>query len=311
MMGAFQVAFANDSAAALAAGGIELIRQEQITMEKEDLFISPEKVTVSYEFRNTSDQDITTEVAFPIPEFGYQDKYSWHGRFINDFKVYVNGDLVPYETEIKAMVGDIDVAGILREYDIQPETFGGFCWEDKYGGGEYVVNGLALDQVRYLAKHGIINKNIYDLAPEWKVVIKYHWPQTFPAQQVVSIRHEYTPVLGLAFETPEQILERHQIACVEAASVEGIELLGDGYSPVRWVEYILTTANSWKGAIGDFTLRISPDTDTSGIPFRMIFCWDGPVEMNEKGEAVVHTEGFIPEKDLEIVFLTQYADDTR
>jgi hypothetical protein len=40
-------------------------------MQKERLFISTEKVRVEYEFLNDTDQDIVTEVAFPIPEYNF------------------------------------------------------------------------------------------------------------------------------------------------------------------------------------------------------------------------------------------------
>jgi hypothetical protein len=63
------VALANDSAASTAAGGIQLRREANISMEKERLTISQDKVKVEYEFLNQTDNDITTEVAFPIPPY--------------------------------------------------------------------------------------------------------------------------------------------------------------------------------------------------------------------------------------------------
>ena len=59
----------NDAAASTAAGGIQLRREARISMEKERLFISEKKITVEYEFLNETDQDITTEVAFPVPPY--------------------------------------------------------------------------------------------------------------------------------------------------------------------------------------------------------------------------------------------------
>ncbi len=62
-------AVANDSTATLGAGGIEFTKNASIAMEQEDLFISTEQIRVKYIFRNNSAQDITTRVAFPVPEF--------------------------------------------------------------------------------------------------------------------------------------------------------------------------------------------------------------------------------------------------
>ena len=61
-------AFANDSTAELGAGGLILSRNDVVSMDSEDLFISRDKVTVDYVFRNTSDKDVSTVVAFPLPE---------------------------------------------------------------------------------------------------------------------------------------------------------------------------------------------------------------------------------------------------
>jgi Domain of unknown function (DUF4424) len=59
----------DDGAASVAAGGIVLRKESRISMEKERLTVGARKVTVEFDFLNESDQDITTEVAFPIPPY--------------------------------------------------------------------------------------------------------------------------------------------------------------------------------------------------------------------------------------------------
>src|ERR1035441_1123966 len=61
--------FADDSAVAIATGGLVPRRETRIVMAKEVLQISNKKVVVDYDFRNDTDQDVTTEVAFPIPPY--------------------------------------------------------------------------------------------------------------------------------------------------------------------------------------------------------------------------------------------------
>jgi hypothetical protein len=60
---------ADDGAASIAAGGIVMVHEPRITMQKEVLRISESKVQVDYEFRNDTASDITTEVAFPVPAY--------------------------------------------------------------------------------------------------------------------------------------------------------------------------------------------------------------------------------------------------
>jgi hypothetical protein len=54
------------------ANGIVVRDENNIQIEREDLYISSNKIEVSYIFKNLSQEDITTEVAFPIPPYGYQ-----------------------------------------------------------------------------------------------------------------------------------------------------------------------------------------------------------------------------------------------
>ena len=61
-------ASANDSSAELAAGGIVLTKTDAITMQREDLALSPSEVRVRYEMRNDTGQPVTLRVAFPMPE---------------------------------------------------------------------------------------------------------------------------------------------------------------------------------------------------------------------------------------------------
>ena len=63
-------AIANDSTAELAAGGLVLTRTDAIVMKSEDLYISADEVRVRYVFLNTSGKDVTTRVAFPMPDIG-------------------------------------------------------------------------------------------------------------------------------------------------------------------------------------------------------------------------------------------------
>jgi hypothetical protein len=291
------VAYANDSAAAVAAGGILLARQENISMEKEVLVIRKDKVTVDYEFKNLSDKDITTEVAFPIPEFDVLSTIRGIPAFY-DFKVFINEKPIPYETEIKALVEGKDVTSILHENGIQPETFGGFKADETNERSSYIVNQLSEEKIEQLITFGVF-KNSVEHWPEWTVAIKYHWKQTFPAHQVVSIRHEYKPVAGGSAD-PHNSIE--QVAdCLDKVTVSVLEKSGYGCG---WIKYILTTANTWKTPIGDFILKIEPQKDkNSGKATDMKLCWDGPDLSNDKGGDInIHLKNYVPKKELTVLF---------
>src|SRR3974390_1825434 len=96
---------ADDGAASIAAGGIVVMRHEpRITMAKEVLQISAKKVIVDYDFRNNSDQDITTEVAFPIPDYEFDLGRTGSQQGFDDFELSIDNVPAHYLVEARALV---------------------------------------------------------------------------------------------------------------------------------------------------------------------------------------------------------------
>ena len=65
---AVRLALANDTTAELATGGLVFAHTPDIEMRAEDLFISTQQIRVTYRFFNHSSKDVTTLVAFPMPD---------------------------------------------------------------------------------------------------------------------------------------------------------------------------------------------------------------------------------------------------
>jgi len=126
------LASSNDSAASSAAGGIQLKREPRISMAKEKLTINTKKITVEYEFINESDQDLTTEVAFPVPPYA-QNMSPQGDRTFNDFRLLVNGMPKKYKTESKATLNGKDYSALLRKYGIDIASLGHYVDNDKEG----------------------------------------------------------------------------------------------------------------------------------------------------------------------------------
>src|SRR3954454_17151859 len=61
-------ASANDSSAELSIGGLQFTRSPYIEIRSEDLKISIDRVSVRYEFVNTSSSAVTVTVGFPLPD---------------------------------------------------------------------------------------------------------------------------------------------------------------------------------------------------------------------------------------------------
>ena len=183
--------FADDGAASIAAGGIVVMGKEsRIVMAKESLWISAGKVKVEYEFRNDSDQDITTEVAFPIPDYELDPQMPLpNEEGFDDFKLWVNGILTKFQIESRAFVHKKEITALLRLEHIDIPTFGHVTWLDT----SKDVARLSQSEKKKLTEAGAIDE---DDRPDWSVRKKYHWTQVFPAHGVIKIRHEYSPVVG-------------------------------------------------------------------------------------------------------------------
>src|SRR5258708_24870239 len=62
------LARANDSSAELAVGGLVFTKNADVSIESEDLTITPDTFTVRYVFLNQSPSPVTLTVAFPLPD---------------------------------------------------------------------------------------------------------------------------------------------------------------------------------------------------------------------------------------------------
>jgi len=80
----------------------------------------------------------------------------------------------------------------------------------------------------------------------------------------------------------------------------------DSLIGLQFVDFILTTANTWKTPIEDFTLNVErpPARDPSQDVNFVSFCWDGPVQKIDADHFSAHVSGLVPAKELRIGYVT-------
>jgi hypothetical protein len=324
---------ADDGAASIGAGGIILMKREpRITMAKELLHISPTKVIVDYDFRNDSSESITTDVAFPVPAYTFGEDESVFGdSAFKDFKLSIGGQSVQFKIEVRAYVDHRDITELLANEHIDAATFG--HWDAK-------IHDFANPGVDFLRAGSASRQRLdaggafKDGEAMWKVEKKYYWSQTFPAHSTIHIRHQYTPVLGgtnsvryglEAERLPKtqqsgddkQTIDEIDSLCLEPPikkSLLGMSRTDDIIVPFYYVDFILTTANTWKTPIEDFTLiveRPKPDAASARGKLNPIanhtlvsFCWNGPIEKIDDTHFSAHKNNFVPEKELRVGFIS-------
>lgn len=316
-------AWCDDSAASIGAGGLVSRRETRVVMAKEILKISLSRVQVDYDFRNDTDQDVTTEVAFPIPSYtNGPDEWPAEQASFSDFVLTVNNRPVKYKIEARAYLKGREVTSILIADKIDIATFGHFDWK-KDSAPEF--SRLSKSEQDKLTKLGLFDSD--EPWGNWAVRLQYHWTQTFPANSTVRIHHEYTPVQGFEMMSLGAIRKGlHQPAPADpslSAPAWDMKLLNSfcadtpflrtleksmapsrtddsDYAHPHWVDFVLTSANTWRQPIEDFTLIIDRgDTNTL-----VSFCSPKHTDVKRLGENEfeVHLTDFIPTSELRIGF---------
>lgn len=304
------LAQANDSSAVLSAGGLELVESADISLLKEDLYISREEIRVHYEFRNATNQDIATIVAFPLPAIDLAvmsevpiDYPQPDAENFVDFSVAVDGrPVTSLGVESRAMLNGRDIGGELAAFGV-PILNSDPSFYDK-------LMALPSQTQQNLTARGIAIFDDYGAVyPQWTVQTAFYWTQVFPAGATVTVEHRYRPVVGTSFFSDYSLDDTPWLNqyCVDAPTLQGLrDRLADRakIDPnnvllfAYGIGYVLTTANNWAGPIGEFRLTIdkgSPDAIVS-------LCISG-IRKTGPTTFVAEYKDFVPTEDLQIVIV--------
>jgi len=326
---------ANDGFGGLTATGLTFDQTDAVAMVEENLFIGIDRISVDYVFRNTTDQDVTGEVIFPLPPVYVWA--SWESSMnlpedgtkldIVDFTATVDGKPVSVTIDKIAVVEDSfdEVRPLSDQYDspgrdvtAELQRFGLPLTLDV----ETIRTMLLAASPEYQAAMqaaGIAEFYEGDAAAQfppdaygmWAIVTRYHWTQTFPAGAEVRISHSYTnrPPGGLFYWThPPQDYQSYLTDqyCIDDGTSRAIGKMlegppGDefGNGGIAYnISYVLRTANSWAGPIGRFTLTLD-----KGSPANIIsLCAEG-VKKTGPTTFVIEKTDYTPTGDLEILIV--------
>lgn len=314
---------ANDSTAELGTGGLVLSRTDAVAMESENLFLSRDKVTVDYVFRNNSDKDVDTIVAFPMPDIEGNPNVvpsipQEEDNFLG-FEVTVEGKKLAPQLEQKAFAAGLDVSADLEANDIPFYPFGKAATD--------ALAKLPQDVADDWLTRGIIVIDEYDdgsgwkkvRTPYWRLSSTYWWRASFPAGKAVHVSHRYTPsaggTVGLTFywdgKFQGQYDDYKRRYCMDAAFEKAVRkaasVPGADSNPPLFegrLAYILTTGGNWAtGSIGKFKLTV----DKTYADSLVSFCGKG-VKKTSPTTFEMTAEDFYPERDLDILFLDRPQD---
>jgi len=284
-------AHANDSTATIELGGIVLTKQSEIEMEVEDLTVSPGFVHVEYIFKNHSDTDIDSIVAFPLPRVDMGESYfhdlAWpnpkSGNLVG-FHAKSDGKDVQLTQETHAWVGDQEVSASLLDLGVPIGT--GASWL------------YSSDLAPQLKAAGLVVQSSGEDIANWMEQTTFYWRQHFPKESPTYIEHVYNPAAGAQHISSGTNFSEY---CFDKITIDRIsdELRRNGYdAELLEVKYILTTANNWRGPIGDFRLTVK-----SPRPEILVgSCMPG-LQAIDANTLEMHVRDFSPSQELTAYFI--------
>jgi hypothetical protein len=310
-------ACADDGSSQLGAGGIVFVKSADIRMAKEDLYLSPDKAKIRFEFANDSGRDQDVLVAFPLPDV---DVATFYGEAIGTvgkdpvnfvgFSTSVDGKPVAFKVEQRALVKGRDVSAALRAAGVPLNLA-------VVPNGYDLLGKLSRAQKAALAKAGAVAiEDDGSATALWTVQTRFYWTQHFPAGKTVVIEHGYQPVTGMGqYIVNKESAESNQSDwikpfCIDKGSVAHLAAMGadrrlrpavdtslDANVLIGSVtDYILNTANTWKGPIGHFHLTLDK-RDPRAV---LSLCWKGDLKKTGATTFEFSADNFAPAQDIHL-----------
>jgi len=315
---AVQPGRANDSSAELAVGGLVFTKNTDVSIESEDLSITPDTVTVRYVFLNQSPNPVTLTVAFPLPDIDLADGANVAfptGDPVNftGFSTKVDGKAIDFTVNQRATLDGKDITATLNSMGIPLLPI---------GARQLRINELS-QQTRdravnagLLLQSGTNDKGepLYD--PTWTLKTSFVRQQTFPPGKQVAVEHRYRTSVGVSFDSilrqglrqkkaMEAEVRRYKTNyCIADDFLKSIDRLAGADEAnktgiiERRISYVLKTGANWAGPIKDFHLVVD-----KGQPDRIVsFCGDGVKKISPTAFELRATD-FTPARDLNIIIV--------
>jgi Domain of unknown function (DUF4424) len=314
---------ADDSTASLKAGGLALEKTDEIALVSEDLYLSPTAVKVSYRFRNLTNADVETTVAFPMPDVtGSVDMTVAMPEPAKDnflgFVTRVDGKPVDSQVEQRAFLTatgkrEIEITERLKSLHVPlvptVEAAGA------------ALSSLSAPQRKALADAEIVYPLDVDVGkgshvewtPLWTLRSKFWRKQVFPAGRDLLVEQTYTPGTGsqstLTFGAPDlsaaQLSHYRETYCTDGPFRSAVESLYRKASASNatvgafeeYLSYVITSGANWAGPIGMFRLVVD-----KGDATLVSFCGDGVKKIGPT-TFEMNAKDYAPKRDIDVLFI--------
>jgi hypothetical protein len=299
-------ALANGAIGERKTGGLVFKQSDTVSILREDLFVSLNKITVGYRYKSADDKTQKVTIVFPMPSVDVDDGPGSIVEILPEgsppenymaFTASIDGKPVEVKPFARAFFGDTDLTAKLEAHGIPLHMM--------VDNKSEILAKLPQPLLDELYALGAIIKDDYQppsYFPVWQYQVAFEWEQEFKAGET-RVDISYVPLAGYPSDIGDsyETGERAKAACVDDTLLKTIakRKAGGGYYEVATVGYVLTTAKYWKGPIGEFNLTVEkPNADDLAA-----FC---PLEAKKVSPTRFEWQAkdFAPDKDLSAVFYT-------
>ncbi len=294
--------FANDSTGYVATGGVQYLKNKHVQMFSEDLFISKKIIKVDYQFKNLSAQDVTETVLFPLPkvENFFESDFADTEKLLKSFKVQVNGKTIQPEMHVRTFIQKdqqsipVDATAMFKQCGFTEKDMLNPWSRQDY---EYETFEAKLRHCQNLELQKLLPKDPNDVI-SWSSQVIYSWKQTFKANALTRVQHQYAPLVGGSVALyPE---EDNKTYCMDSNFKAGLKKAKSQHAPFQALGYVLKTGANWAKPIKNFKLTIERDANEL-----VSFCWSGKVKKLSATQFQMIEKNFVPKQDLDIIFVSR------
>jgi len=309
---------ANDSTADLAIGGLAFARSADISVESQELTITPDQVSIRYVFLNQGTAPATVTMAFQLPEIDLSEADNFAipaddpANFVA-FQTKVDGKAVSFKVNQRAVLGEKDVSASIRSAGLPLLLI---------GAQQGRIAELPKEARNRLAGEGLLIPAGTDVkggqlySASWTVKTSATRQQTFAAGQPVLVEHRYRASVGMSFDTVlrkglrdnaamgQEVKRYRTTYCVGDDLLRGLDrIAGDAEENTagmreRRISYIFATGANALAPVKDFRLVVD-----KGRPERLVsFCFDN-VKKITPTTFEVRMKDFTPGRDLKILLI--------
>ena len=305
----------------LKVGGLQFAKSADVSIESEDLAVTPETISIRYRLLNQSTKPVTLAMTFPMPDIDLADGDNFAIPANNSvnflaFETKVDGKPVTFTLSQRALVGDKDVSAQLRSLNLPILALG--LQQDKLADvAPAARDKLANDGLLVTIGQNEAGKPLY--GPGWTVKTSAVRQQILQPNKPLLVEHRYKTSLGMSFDSVmrrglrqnpgmKNEVERYRNDyCITDKFLADVDKIAGGNAAntaklqERRINYVLKTGANALGPIKQFRLVV----DSRKADRLVSFC--GPnLKTLTPTTTEATTKDFTPDRDLKVLIVGKF-----